>query len=221
MSKTVISLERPEEQSKRNKKDVSRSILQLVEQACDAIAPLWPISTFIARHPWMELEHMPFTEVAEHFQQNLHVHLYPTIPVVRKALARGEIDSSFVEKQLENWLSEQSLPVHRHKAEQLCRALLWNETVPHEWLDSSELNELAAEIAEWIGSTNAAVVKPISARMKKLDERLDQQMIKWCKLYLDENQAAWAMPFREQGFYPAWQKLIQNDPALSKKRENA
>ena len=217
MSKTVISLERPEEQSKRNKKDVSRSILQLVEQACDAIAPLWPISTFIARHPWMELEHMPFTEVAEHLQQTQHVHLYPTMPVVRKALARGEINPSFVEKQLENWLSEQSLPVHHHKAEQLCRALLWNETVPHEWLDSSELNELAAEIAEWIGSTNAAVVKPICTRINKLDERLDQQMIKWCKLYLDDNQAAWAMPFREQGFYPAWQKLIQNDPALSKK----
>ncbi|MEK4174535.1 DUF2309 domain-containing protein [Aeribacillus sp. FSL K6-1305] len=216
MSKTVISLERPEEQSKRNKKDVSRSILQLVEQACDAIAPLWPISTFIARHPWMELEHMPFTEVAEHFQQTQHVHLYPTMAVVRKALARGEINPSFVEKQLENWLSEQSLPVHRHKAEQLCHALLWNETVPHEWLDSSELNELAEEIAEWIGSTNAAVVKPICTRIYKLDERLDQQMIKWCKLYLDDNQAAWAMPFREQGFYPAWQKLIQNDPALSK-----
>ncbi|WP_044895472.1 DUF2309 domain-containing protein [Bacillus alveayuensis] len=218
MSKTtVITLERLKEQRKRKKEDAFYSIHELVEQASEAIAPLWPISTFIARHPWMELEHMPFIEVAEHFQQSQKVNLFPTMPVVKKALAKGEIHSSFVEKKLKNWLSGQYLLVHRNKAEQLCHALLWNDSVPYEWLDSPELHTLAAEITELIGSLHSKVEKPISVHIKQLGERLDQQMIKWCKLYLDEKQAAWAMPLREQGFYSAWQQLVKNDPALSKR----
>ena len=217
MSKTVTTLEHLNEQRKRGKGDAFDSIRELVEQASKAIAPLWPISTFIARHPWMELEHMPFIEVAEHFEKTQNISLYPTIPIVKKALAKGEIDSSFVEKQLKNWLSNQYLTVHRHKVEQLCHALLWNDSVPRKWLDCSKLQTLAVEIIELIGSLHSKVEKPVCFQIKQLGERLDQQMIKWCKLYLDEKQAAWTLPLRERGFYLAWQQLIKNDPALSKK----
>ncbi len=40
-------------------------------------------------------------------------------------------------------------------------------------------------------------------------------LIKWCKLFLDESQAVWSMPNREEGFYHAWRKLVQYDPALN------
>lgn len=41
-------------------------------------------------------------------------------------------------------------------------------------------------------------------------------MIKWCKLFLDEGQAAWGMPFRDSGLYSAWRKLACHDPSLSR-----
>lgn len=36
---------------------------------------------------------------------------------------------------------------------------------------------------------------------------VNHELIKWCEAFLDEGQATWAMPGREQGFYAAWKAL--------------
>ena len=50
---------------------------------------------------------------------------------------------------------------------------------------------------------------------EKMAHNLNRHVIKWCKLFLDESQAVWTMPNREEGFYHAWRGLVQHDPALS------
>lgn len=40
------------------------NINDLVASASRVIAPLWPISTFVAHHPWMGLEKQSFEQVA-------------------------------------------------------------------------------------------------------------------------------------------------------------
>ncbi|MBS2771493.1 DUF2309 domain-containing protein [Anoxybacillus rupiensis] len=212
MSKQAISLERPRKQATRKAvSGIERPIAKIVEKASEVIAPLWPISTFIARHPWMELEYLPFSEVAERFQRMPGIHLYPTMASFRAALEKGEIDLSFLERKLHRWLDAQNLSVPRHEAERLCRAFLWNDEVPAEWLASSEWNQLPAAT-----SWRNAVIQPLSAHNSKQKQRLDQQMIKWCKLFLDEGQAAWGLPFRELGLFGAWRQLVGHDPALTK-----
>jgi len=210
MSKQVISLDRPREQM-----DLKRSnqpIIKLVEQASKVIAPLWPLSTFIARHPWMELEHLPFSEVADRFQRKQQVDLYPTMASFRTALDKGEIDPILLENRLQRWLDELSLPALRHETEQFCRSLLWNEELPREWLASPELVQVVSELDE----AALLAVQPISKERDEQSQRLNQQMIKWCKLFLDEGQAAWGLPFRERGFFGAWRQLVSHDPELTK-----
>ncbi len=45
--------------------------------------------------------------------------------------------------------------------------------------------------------------------------RINSEMMKWCAAYLDEGQAAWPMPRREQSFYEAWKTLAGYDRSIS------
>ncbi len=44
-----------------------------------------------------------------------------------------------------------------------------------------------------------------------LVEQVNNQLIKWVAAFLDEGLACWDMPLRHQGFYRAWQELVQQD----------
>lgn len=44
---------------------------------------------------------------------------------------------------------------------------------------------------------------------------INDTLIKWCAAFLDEGQAAWAMPLRHHTFYGAWRALSHYDPAPS------
>ena len=43
---------------------------------------------------------------------------------------------------------------------------------------------------------------------------INEQMIKWCGAFLDEGEASWAMPDRQQTFYRAWKRLARYDAGL-------
>jgi len=45
----------------------------------------------------------------------------------------------------------------------------------------------------------------------RITERIDREMIKWCEAFLDEDHAAWPMPYREKGFYGAWKFLAERE----------
>lgn len=74
------------------------NIDELVQSAARVIAPLWPIETFAARHPWMGLEEQTFEQTARQLKQQLHVDIYPKSSIFRSAKQRGEIDESILEK---------------------------------------------------------------------------------------------------------------------------
>ncbi|MEJ7172581.1 putative inorganic carbon transporter subunit DabA, partial [Staphylococcus capitis] len=49
-----------------------------------------------------------------------------------------------------------------------------------------------------------------------LEDILDHEMIKWSKLYLDNAQASWAMPGKENDFFITWKNLALHDSLFTK-----
>jgi uncharacterized protein YbcC (UPF0753/DUF2309 family) len=43
---------------------------------------------------------------------------------------------------------------------------------------------------------------------------INEQMIKWCSVFLDEGEASWTMPERQHTFYRAWKRLARYDASL-------
>ncbi|OUB31484.1 hypothetical protein BK739_08395 [Bacillus thuringiensis serovar pirenaica] len=198
------------------------NINDLVASASRVIAPLWPIATFAAHHPWMGLEKQSFEQVADWLKEIRNVDIYPSASMIHSAKAKGEIEESFLQSCLSRWLDSQSFHIPRKKAEQFCQAALKLEKLPSSLLSSPELNKLADEMSYInTGSMKASVMQPISSLIENqkgdnLSDILNYHIIKWCKLYLDDSGSSWTMPNREKGLYRAWHHLITFDPALSK-----
>ncbi|MFD0827191.1 DUF2309 domain-containing protein [Neobacillus sp. M.A.Huq-85] len=197
-----------------------QSLNDLVESSSKVIAPLGPITTFAARHPWEGMERESFEEVARRLKAVIDVDIFPNESVLWSARNRGEIHQEFLEMGLQKWLDAQSLNLPRDIAERFCRAALLKKQIPSKPLEASELKRLGKKIGHFkFQIIEKQAVKTFSQRLELLgDERiskdLNRHMIKWCKLFLDESQAVWSMPNREDGFYNAWRRLIKYDPDL-------
>jgi uncharacterized protein YbcC (UPF0753/DUF2309 family) len=199
----------------------------LIESASRVIAPLWPISTFAARNPWMGLEKQSFEQVAGWLKNTRDIDIYPSASMILSAKSKGEIDEAFVKMGLQRWLDSHSFNVPRDVAERFCHAALKSDPLPSNILSSHKLEKLVEEFSGLnTDSIENSSMQPISSHIENQGgERfiniLDHHIIKWCKLYLDDSQAGWTMPNREEGFYRAWQRLIQYDPALSKNQRKS
>ncbi|MED3564368.1 putative inorganic carbon transporter subunit DabA, partial [Bacillus xiapuensis] len=198
----------------------SQNLNDLVKAASEVIAPLGPITTFAARNPWMGLEQQPFEEVARRLKDVMDVDIYPNNSILQSARDRGEIRHEFLDILLQQWLDSQTLGIPRDVAERFCRAALSMEPSPSKALEGPELKKLVKKASHLRYQINGKrAVKTFSQRLKQqgnntIAKDLNRHMIKWCKLFLDESQAVWSMPSREDGFYQAWQRLIKFDPAL-------
>lgn len=214
------------ENNEKNDQDVSGNLPvdEMVGRASRVIAPLWPLRTFVAVHPWAGLEHLTFKEVAERFLHSRGLDLFPPMAMFQEALRRGEISPRKLEERFGKWLDEEAQAIPREEAERLCRGLLWHEHVPREVMNSPEMKRLAAQMKHAKTLPDRLAVRCVRTKSAILEAQgvprfaraLDRHMIKWCKLFLDEGQAAWGMPFRESGFYCAWRKLACHDPSLSR-----
>ena len=149
------------------------------------------------------------------------VDIYPNESLFQSAWKRGEINQDFLEMGLKHWLDSQSLEMPREVAERFCRAALLQDKQSSEQLAIPELKSIGKELSRFKSQiTEKHSVQTYSQRLEQLGgekvaNELNRYIIKWCKLFLDESQAVWSMPNREEGFYHAWRRLVQHDPALS------
>jgi len=200
--------------------DFDLHVTEMVGAASKVIVPLGSITAFAARHPWARMEQQSFEQVARHLKDVCDVDIYPNDSLIEPAWNRGEINEEFLEMGLQSWLDRQALELPRSVAEQYCRAALRWDQPSSESLSLPELKDLAKKLSRFQPEiTEKPSVQTYSRLIEnqgraKVAQDLNFQMIKWCKLYLDESQAVWSMPNREEGFYHAWKGLVMHDPAL-------
>jgi uncharacterized protein len=193
----------------------------LVKKASEVISPLGPISKFAARSPWAGLEHQSFEQMARRFKDICNIELFPNDSVLQTARNQGEIDLNFLEEGLQQWLDKQSFKLPRETVEPFCRAALLQDKPSSKWTVLPEVKRMAKKLSSFKPEFKARPsLQTLSQRFDQICDKgvsrdLNRHMIKWCKLFLDESQAVWSMPNREEGFYPAWRRMVSFDPALS------
>ncbi|MCF8568101.1 Na-translocating system protein MpsB [Alicyclobacillus tolerans] len=200
----------------------NNDIIDLVGVASRVIAPLGPITSFAARSPWIGVEDQSFEQVARWLKEVRDVDIYPSVSLLQKAMNRGEIDPKLLEKRLQHWLDSQSLKLPRNVAEGFCWSALQLDELPSNFLTATELKALTKKMNNLtLPVVKSHPMQTLTFRLErqsgvKLERELNRHMIKWCKLFLDESNAAWSLPNREEGFYRAWRRLVQYDPALNR-----
>ncbi|WP_084786727.1 DUF2309 domain-containing protein [Bacillus tuaregi] len=204
--------------SENKLQDLELNIEELVEAASRTIAPLGPITTFAARHPWVGMEHQSFEKTARFLKDMVDVDLYPKESLIQSAWSRGEIEEEYLEESLQKWLEAQKLELPYDVAETYCRNALKGGKSTAEY-SISEVRHTAKKLARYQPITRGNYVVQTYSQLLdnqgklQATQALNSHMIKWCKLYLD-SQAAWSMPNREKGFFYAWKRLVPYDSAL-------
>jgi uncharacterized protein len=201
--------------------DLGLDIYDLVKSASEVIVPLGPISKFAARSPWAGLERQSFEQTARRLKDICDIEIFPNDSVLESAQAQGEIDPKCLEEALKQWLEKHSFGLSKTDVERFCRAALTQglpssdlKVLPEVKRMGKKLSGLRYQLRE------RQPVKAISQRFEQIGGEwalndLNRHMIKWCKLFLDESQAVWSMPNREEGFYSAWRRMAPLDPALN------
>lgn len=195
-------------------------VQDLARAASNVIVPLGPITMFAARSPWANLEQQTFAEVARRLKDTADVDIVPNDSLLAAARDRGEIRLDLLKTKLQRWLGSQTIDLPLEIAEQYCWSALTKERPNEEEEKEAELQLVAKKLSCFLTiGPNKPIISTVSRRISRLgddqaEKRLNRHLIKWCKLYLDESQAVWAMPRREEGFYRAWRSLIVYDPAV-------
>ncbi|MBM7609107.1 uncharacterized protein YbcC (UPF0753/DUF2309 family) [Lysinibacillus composti] len=198
----------------------SVNLNELVETASKVIVPLGPLTKFAARHPWAGIEQQSFEQVARKLKSTSNVEIYPDDSILQSAWNRGEIGQEFLEMKLQQWLDSQSFELPSEVVTQFCQATLMQEKKSIKQLPKTEIKGMARELVNDFHIPTKQVLQTYSQRLQRINgenltEVLNGQLIKWCKLFLDEAQAVWAMPNRDKGFYYAWKEMAKYDPAMN------
>lgn len=166
------------------------------------------------------LEDRTFEDVARWFQKVQDVDLYPNESLLFAAIENGEIKQEYIEERLSAWLSNDNTPLNKVMLREYAESILFNRThkVNLTEQDQQQLRTSLENVALNKQQDDDII---LSTRIEQYSgqtylDKLNAQVIKWSKLYLDDNQSGWAIHKDGKGFYKNWKRLAHLDPALSK-----
>lgn len=216
--------------------DSVKDIKTLVHRASIVIAHSWPMTTFVHHNPIRSLEVYPFNEAIDIAQRFIGGQGYLPNDMYRQLVKAGRITSSQIDTAVESFIKQQPQPqevaLNKQTIRQfdVIRAHLLtgitppvNKSIPA-FIDNQPNSTFIQTLAQKLtikqnldAKTNNIVEKMTLATWcdqsfnTELTWLIDREMIKWCEAFLDEGNATWPMPYREQGFYTAWRLLAAKE----------
>jgi len=174
-------------------------LLAEISEAAEIIAPLWPLSSFVAVNPLLGLQHLPFDDATAVARRWLRARTHLTLAAFREAHGRGVTTDADLRRAI--------LEVDPKLASQP-GIEIGGRTV--DAVDIVRLDLLVGPddkpretVGDRVGRTDVATVRAVS-----------QLVAAWCAVFVDETGAPWPMPGREHGFFHAWRDLVPHDRRL-------
>jgi len=169
-----------------------------ISAACGKIAPLWPLSHFVAVNPYVGFAEKRFAEVAV-FNQRIQ----GADTVLPK--------SWFGEQYRAGAIGMEDLRAAVANAEPEVRSSfdVYGETLTVERvLDLLERNEVEASILHPSGAFSAFLDRRNGSNWQFL---IREECAKWCAAYDDEGQSSWKFPWKDLSLYAAWKAAASID----------
>jgi len=169
------------------------AIGESIDTAAESVGSVWPLHSFVTANPLSGFEDRPFHEAVAEAEQLLGGDGYPSADVFRRALETGGIDPDVLRTEL---------AAHGYEAD------------PEESLD-----RMAATASTGVTAATASTEAAVEPTRRAADtttpaDRVDAVLSKWLAAFLDQGQAEWSMPNREQGFYRAFRTVAPHDSEI-------
>ncbi|MBS0410335.1 MAG: DUF2309 domain-containing protein [Proteobacteria bacterium] len=163
-----------------------------IRAACARIAPLWPLSRFVAVNPFLGFTDLPFERAVEEVQRLTGARALMSRSFYRQAVSEGRIGPEDLAAASARARREGLAP------ERLLHAIAADPAgaaAPHRITTVADVLDTLSEGDRQVSRT-AFMVDEIS---------------KWCAAYFDEGQAAWPAPWRGRPLYEAWRWSVRFD----------
>ena len=162
---------------------------EAIRQACRRLAPVWPLSSFVAVNPFLGFADTPFEQAAAELRRLTGARLLMPRAFYRQAMAEGRIAPA-----------DLAAALAEARAAGLTRESLFRAVVTEPGPPSR-----VATVADVLDALSDGD-RQVSRTAFMIDE-----ISRWCAAYFDEGQASWPAPWRGMPLYEAWRWSAQFD----------
>lgn len=174
-------------------------LLAEISEAAEIIAPLWPLSTFVAVNPLLGLQHLPFDDATAVARRWLRARTHLTLAAFRESHKRGVTTDADLRRAIIEVDPKPATAPSFAIGERTVDAV---EIVRLDLLEGPD-DKPRETAGDRVGRTDVATVRAVS-----------QRVAAWCAVFVDEAGVPWPMPGREHGFFHAWRGLAPHDRRL-------
>ncbi|NBX75587.1 MAG: DUF2309 family protein, partial [Proteobacteria bacterium] len=187
---TLISL-RSEKTVRSEERVQKRDVESAIREACQKVAPVWPLANFIAVNPLQGFETENFKEAVQVAKKMYHAKGLPELDYFYSQFKSGRITSNDLFESVRSVNPGMSV-------EDLMKVMIEQASQDEPSVSKESPSDVFLLLSEWSDQLLGTKLYPL----------MQAEVTKWASAYFDRGEAAWAMPGRENGFFKAWKDLV-------------